>query len=148
MWIESEGSLLRDQQQFDPSLCALAFIAMRKNVAFVLGFYKSKSFAPMKSLITINISFSSFEFGIRPLTTTLPVFQTFETPMTQQRNVVTNRECSGLECESRVDNLPLAELKRIIRRKEILMMVELIFSQKGLNLNYGILTNISLNLIL
>lgn len=38
VWIESEGTLQLDQRLFGPSICASAFILLRKNVITVLGF--------------------------------------------------------------------------------------------------------------
>lgn len=42
IWLDSEGTLLPNQRQFEPSLRAPSFVPSRRTVVFVLGFYKSK----------------------------------------------------------------------------------------------------------
>ena len=42
LWVESEGSLLPESQQFDPWLKAASFVPTRKYVVRVLGFFASK----------------------------------------------------------------------------------------------------------
>lgn len=42
MWIESEGTLQPDQRQFGPSIRALDFVPLKKNVIKVPGFYTAR----------------------------------------------------------------------------------------------------------
>ena len=43
LWIDSEGTLQSDSQQFGPRLKAALFTATRKNVVVILGFFSKKN---------------------------------------------------------------------------------------------------------